>query len=540
MTTTININLAGRAFKIDEDACEILRSYLDSIERNLSADDIRDVMRDIEARIAELFTDLCRSERAEVVSKEMVRAVMDQLGKPDDFKEDDETADNTVSKILHRKMYRDTNNKIIAGVCSGLGHWFGIDAIWVRLIFLLCLLLWGATLPIYLVLWLIMPEAQTAAQRLDMRGELPTVENIEREFETEKTSNSSSSSSNNGCLLTAVKIVVIGIGLFFLFIAGIVFFAVITALVGAMSGIAAASPLGLVGAFFTHDYMLGTILALLLVIVICLPLFCLVKFILDYANNNKRMSGRSIMFAILIWFAALVGSVTIGIYELTQNENIIDDIITWVDRHDGDDSSAPAETITNEPFRSIVAEGAMSITLTQAGECYAEGEKTYLKEAEVRDGVLYLTSKEGTNKTSHLWIQVTDLQSIRLAGATRCNTPDMLNAENLEIELLGASSLDLKINTQSLSINAEGASDIDLEGKAERLTIEVEGASRVEAEELVAATAKAKAEGTCKVELNVTDRLEAYPTAMSKITYKGNPEVLSKTDGMGKVKKIER
>ncbi len=527
MNTTININLAGMAFQIDDDAYKMLRSYLESIERELTSEDSSEVMRDIESRVAELFRDLCRQQRAEVVTAEMVRAVIAQLGKPADFKDEEEAEQSSFSAMLKRKLYRDPSNKIIAGVCSGLGHWFGIDAIWVRLIFLLCLLLWGVTLPIYLVLWLVMPEAQTAAQRLSMRGEQATVENIEREISEQRTSESGSA---QGCLWTGVKIVVLCIGLFFLFIAATIFTAVITGLTGALSGLAVLSPLGALSALFSGNHVHAIVLSILIVIVIGLPIFCLVAAIFKYANG-ERVTSRSVWIALVIWLLSLIGATGLGIYELINNEQLWNELvfeqIDDFDDFDGDSTATASGTsaISVTEFHSIVVSGAADIRLTQAEECYIEGKESDLKKIEVVDSVLYVSTKDNLRRGVHLWIQAKELRSLEMQGATKVKTPQPLSIKRLSLRSEGASEVDLKLDCNELIVNAEGATDIELEGRAQSLTIDVEGASKVDAENLVAERAVVKTAGPTKVELNVTEHIEAYPSALSIIEYRGEPTV---------------
>ena len=215
MKTTININLSGMSFCIDQDAYDLLHDYLKSVEKHLSSDtDKSEVMKDIEARIAELFSEVLHRQKCDVVSSEIVQAVINQMGKPDDFNLDGEPESITqksmeyAKSVFRRKLYRDADNQIIAGVCSGLAKWLGIDAIWIRLLFVIFLFFWGFTAIVYCILWIVMPEAKTMAQKLEMRGEEPTISNIERELDNQ---NKTTSTERGGCanfLVTLLKICV--------------------------------------------------------------------------------------------------------------------------------------------------------------------------------------------------------------------------------------------------------------------------------------------------------------------------------------------
>ncbi|MBU2906298.1 MULTISPECIES: PspC domain-containing protein [Arenibacter] len=185
MNKTININLANLFFHIDEVAYTKLQRYLEAIKRsfaNTSGSD--EIIADIEARIAELFHEKMENERQVITEKE-VDEVIGIMGQPEDYMVDEDIFEDQpkTSKIPGRvrKLYRDIDNKYIGGVSAGLGHYFGIDALWVRLLWiLLTIFSWGGFVFIYGLLWILIPEAVTTAQKLDMRGEAVNISNIEK------------------------------------------------------------------------------------------------------------------------------------------------------------------------------------------------------------------------------------------------------------------------------------------------------------------------------------------------------------------------
>ncbi len=189
MNKTVNINLANTLFHIDEQAYNKMRRYLESIKRSFANTPGSDeIMADIEARIAELFYEKLENERQVITEKE-VDEVISIMGQPEDYMvdedifEDEPKAKRTNERSSRRtkKLYRDTESKYVAGVSSGLGHYFGIDAIWVRLLWIfLTLGSGGGFILIYGLLWILIPEAATTSQKLDMRGEAINISNIER------------------------------------------------------------------------------------------------------------------------------------------------------------------------------------------------------------------------------------------------------------------------------------------------------------------------------------------------------------------------
>ncbi|HIB37207.1 PspC domain-containing protein [Mesonia sp.] len=196
MNKTVNINLAGIFFHIDEDAFLKLKNYLDAIKHSFTDSQGRDeIIQDIEARIAELFAEKRETDK-QVIGMREVDAVIEIMGQPEDYKVDDDIfEDEEASQSSHthnkhteaktekrnKKLYRDPDNSYISGVSSGLGHYFNIDPVWVRVLFIISTILTSGTfLLVYIIFWIVMPEAVTTAEKLEMRGEPINISNIER------------------------------------------------------------------------------------------------------------------------------------------------------------------------------------------------------------------------------------------------------------------------------------------------------------------------------------------------------------------------
>ncbi len=185
MNKTININLGGFFFHIDEDAYQKLSRYFDAVKRSLSPDGRDEIMKDIESRIAELFQERIQNDK-QVIGLIEIDAVIAIMGQPEDYKIDEETTNSSnassfYSKNNVKKLYRDKENSIISGVASGFGHYLNIDPVWIRLLFVIIVVAgFGSPILIYLILMFIIPEAVTTSQKLEMKGEEITISNIER------------------------------------------------------------------------------------------------------------------------------------------------------------------------------------------------------------------------------------------------------------------------------------------------------------------------------------------------------------------------
>lgn len=185
MNKTININLAGVIFHLDDSAFEQLTDYLSKLKKQFKNQEGGDeILTDIEARIAEIFTERLAGTR-EVVSVEDVQSAIAIMGQPEDYADADDdstshTEEEPTCQNVGRKLYRDTEDNILGGVASGLAHYFNTDPVWLRLIFLLLLFGGGFGFWAYIILWIVIPGATTTAQKLQMKGEKINISNIEK------------------------------------------------------------------------------------------------------------------------------------------------------------------------------------------------------------------------------------------------------------------------------------------------------------------------------------------------------------------------
>jgi len=193
MKKTVTINISGHMFYIDEDAYTRLRAYLDKIEttfRNQESGD--EIITDIESRVAEMFNERINRETG-VVYIEMVEDVITTMGEPEQFEDGDDGEKKTYTppttlmvKRSKKRFFRDIDNRVFGGVCAGIANYFNIDLLLVRIISVLLIpFTSGAIILIYAVLWVALPPALTTAQKLEMRGENITINNIEKTIRDE-------------------------------------------------------------------------------------------------------------------------------------------------------------------------------------------------------------------------------------------------------------------------------------------------------------------------------------------------------------------
>ena len=186
MKKTINVAIGGCSFTIDEDAYNTLSNYLERFKASLDSTNAgTDVMEELEVRIADLLKGKLGGRQ--VVDQTMTLEVLGTLGYPEGYSDVDEQngtqnpqTEGEAEQKAVKKLFRDPDGKKIAGVCSGLSLYFHIDVVLIRVIFLLSLLYVCAGFWVYLVIWIVAPQARTAAEKCELRGIPATADNIRK------------------------------------------------------------------------------------------------------------------------------------------------------------------------------------------------------------------------------------------------------------------------------------------------------------------------------------------------------------------------
>lgn len=342
MNKTVNINLAGVFFHIDEDAYAKLQHYLEAIKRSLTGTHGRDeILNDIEARIAELFSEKIQNER-QVISNREVDEVITVMGQPEDYMLDDEIFEEETSSTRSKgkKLFRDTDHAYIGGVSSGLGHYLGIAPIWLRLAWiLLTIFSTGAFILIYIALWIFVPEAKTTADKLAMRGEPVTISNIEKKIREgfddvsgkvkdinyekygykARSGASSAATALGDVVKFLLNLFVKFIGILLLLIAG-------TTLIALFVGLFSIGTFGIIEApWIEYVEIAGPgadsiwIISLLAFFAVGIPFFFLFVLGLKILVKKLKSIGRTAKLVLLgVWIISVLGLIFFGIKQATE------------------------------------------------------------------------------------------------------------------------------------------------------------------------------------------------------------------------------
>jgi phage shock protein PspC (stress-responsive transcriptional regulator) len=351
MNKTVNINLAGTFFHIDEDAFAKLSRYLDAIRKSLKgAQGSEEIMQDIETRIAELFAEKIQS-RTQVVTLKELDEVIIVMGQPEDYEVDEEIFEEgpqsesfsqSRANASHKQLFRDVDNKYIGGVSSGLGHYLGIDALWIRLLWILLVVAGlGSPILIYILLWILVPPALTTSEKLKMTGKPINISNIERKFRegfdnvAEKVKNVDYDKYGNkirtgasGFFDNLGQVILTLFRIFAKFIGIVIIIASLSTLIGLIIGMFTFGSMDFWGdnSFTEYFTLMDTtsvpfwLIALLTLFAVGIPFFALFVLGLKLLISNLKSMGSSVKIVLLIlWVLSIIGLSIIGIKQATEN-----------------------------------------------------------------------------------------------------------------------------------------------------------------------------------------------------------------------------
>ena len=332
MKKNITINLCGRLFQIDEDAYEMLQHYTESLRASFGKEEGgEEIADDIEERIAELFDEL-KASGVEAITIDHVKDIITRIGEPEQLTNDDSgewkeesgknsghrydsfrsaaegVYDNVRARTSGKRLYRNPNDRMIAGVMSGLAAYTNTDVTWWRLGIVLSVLIYGFGILAYIVLAIVLPSAKTPEEQLQMQGREVTPQNLANVV----VENGQMPVKRNGCLgafVTALLVlfaVIVGlpllVSLFLVVISFIVVFTVPTAVHLSLPfdiGFLELPELITLYPWAVVTFMVGLLLTLLI------PVYAIAHMFFSRANKIKPMGIGQRIFWVVLWVASL-------------------------------------------------------------------------------------------------------------------------------------------------------------------------------------------------------------------------------------------
>ncbi|MCE9541756.1 DUF2807 domain-containing protein [Candidatus Kaiserbacteria bacterium] len=540
MKKALQISIAQTLFTVEEDAYAALDAYLTAVKRHFDSNAAKDeIVSDIETRIAEQL----HESKENVITFATVTRVTAQMGGIEDFGDDEPAV--VASGSEKKKLYRDADNRIIAGVCSGLAAYFGLETLWVRLGFAALTLFNGVGILIYVVLWIVLPEAKTASQKLQMTGTPVTLETLSETVNERIVELRSNRSRNFGRALSAPfrvlgRCIRVLIGAAFVIGSGILVVAVLVASGFFMSGTTwIADEVSLSALLPGASYWIVLIgVTLVAVIPLLFILFAgvslLVKRGVLYMQAGLMLLG--------VWFIALLVS---GFGAATVISNY-DRIVRTLPAYQVVSKTVPLDSFAAIDIGSgadvrIVATSSTAATLT------ASGRAQYLDsfDAHVEDGVLTLALKPVTHSsclfctTSRpaltLEVPARSIESVRVRYGGSLRADALPATPKLSVSAENGAYIDVALDIDSLTASASHGSRLGLRGVTKSADVSVSDGSYADAADLKISDAIVSATRGSRADVQATKTLKATAQSGSSIRYSGDAVLDENASGGGDI-----
>ncbi|HLP86759.1 MAG TPA: DUF2807 domain-containing protein [Candidatus Paceibacterota bacterium] len=536
MKKTIPITLAKILFYVEEDAYIRLSDYLDTIKLHFSTyPDNVEIITDIENRIAEQFLE--NQNKNNIVTIEDVEKLIISMGNVEDFNEPDTPTDISIKKKTgqQKKLFRNPDDMLIAGVASGLGAYLGIDTSLIRILFVLTLFIGGAGIAIYIILWIIVPEAKTSTEKLQMRGEPVTLESVsellkEKANEVKKNSGTIRKTINSffGILSQIIKGLfnfltkIIGLGLTVSFGFGIfILLFVFAAIIFNVQSPYIDFPFMEIGhKFLFYIGAIATFFSLLIPAIFILLLG--VKIF-----NKRKTFGPAVVFSLLgIWCLALITMGVVGLKVIPEYKNIIE-------------SSQKYENISVDfpltNFKEIEIRNGNKVSIIQ-GDVFkvtVDGRERDIENLslEVDNNILKVGTKDDFKicifcfyRTPDINVTMPKLDRVYATNSSSVTT-DEINSDNLFVKLSNSSRANIIIKAKNLEVEESNSSHSYISGNVGTATFNLSNSSRVLAQDLITKNTTIKATNSSRAEVHGGDTLNVNLHNSSVVYYTGNPKI---------------
>lgn len=549
MKKTISITLSGIIFNLEEDGYIKLKAYLDAIREYFSKldDNSPEIMEDIESRAAEIFSERLSAAK-QVITLSDVEELIASMGTVEDItgeaKPEEERPKTKSWK--EKKLYRDPDNAILMGVCAGIANYFGIDPVIIRILFLLSFFFGGAGVIIYLILCLIVPEAKSTAQKMEMHGQPVNLTSL-KEAAEEKIVTARKNISTQ-----PIRKIVLTIGRLVrkLFLIGLIILGV-ALIVGSLAALVGIFVLfgnlffnaGMVLANFPEmkmmpgtQYHLGIIAGFFTALI---PIFFALFLGISIIRRRFILNLTASLCLLMVW---IISVSTLGVLatRLFAKHEERTQVIS--------ESEIVAKKYDFSDFDSISAFGNYQLKIEKGDE--------YKVEAQGHDGDFdsVLISQEGRKLeidedhrgicifcydhriAKEIIITMPELKEFQSDGMTRA-TISGFDQDEMKVDLRGTDSATADIRVKDMKIDMDGMARLTISGYAENMNGKIDGMNRLQATDLEAKNVNLNVDGNSDVEVWATDKLDARVGGVSKVSYKGNPSITKKVSETARLEK---
>lgn len=556
MKKTLTVTLGGRVFILEEDGFEMLDTYLKGLRQNFSDDvSVDELMVDIEIGVCEKFSDILHGSK-QVITLDDVQSVIALMGRLEEITaaeadhDDRGPAGEEGEKKGKKSLYRNGDDIVIAGVCSGLAAYFGTTATVMRILFIIFGLMNGVGILIYLVLWAAVPLAVTSAQKLEMRGKPLNVDEIEQMVK-DKANKIRDDKRLRAIpakafaiigtifqrITQCIRVIMRVFGTFFCSLIGVC--TMLVAVIGLLSVTVGAtmlifppnsekyiSDIPLQELVRQPLYYVGVCSAYLLVLI---PIIFLVLLALTLLRRKNSFSASSVAVLILFWIIAASG------FALAAR-----DIGAWIhERYEQNLSqNTMTRTFSEQGFTSLHVDGELQVKI-QLGETYqvkAIGRNTDINRLRVtqKNGTLFLSVGKAELRPCFICFDHHVEVVITVPAMSTVTTRDAAKVDmvgfsgNVFVEASDASRVVLGGQFQEIRITERDMARVQLEGKAERVEAVLKNASQLRASALELVRATIKTEDVSLAEISPSIELDATSRDASRIRFEGTPSTTIK------------
>jgi phage shock protein PspC (stress-responsive transcriptional regulator) len=552
MRKTVTITVAGALFHIEEAAYAKLDAYLDSVRAHFASyKDADEIVSDIESRIAEEFSDKLKG-RKKVISEQDVDALIQRMGTVKDFEEFDaadkekEPSSRKEFFTANRRLFRDTDDQMIGGVASGIAKYFGIDPTVIRLLFAASVLLGGTGVIIYVILWIVLPEAKTPADKVEMTQGNVTLSAIQQKIDAAVPPEKRRTMLRKIALFPGLLIrnIVSFIGKILRFVlpllARIIGVAIALAATAAIAGVTVVMLMLITNPQspyidFPFYETLGAVNYFLLVLSGYFLAFVPLIFVLLIGASLLSLRGlfTTLGTAALVglWFVALTVGTATGF-------SVAPAVQTAVELHEQEHFVRMEKTFDLKNFDGIVADRNTRITVTR-GDTFsvkgsAVGDDWPYVDVRVEDNRLLITQKERVRhclffcRSFGLTMEVTmpDLKNVTIEDISHADIRGFEKG-HLELTAHDSSHIEARVQPDTIAVNIHDVSHMELIGGATSLDAELSDVSSLGAYTFPVETATVDVSDISRAMINASKSITGTASDHSRIFYKQMPAELT-------------
>lgn len=561
MKKTISISIGGRLFYVEDDACVKLEGYLNAVKLRFAAlPESEEVMRDFENRAAEHLTseDINQSK---IITLPQVEKLIEIMGSPEEFEgelgeETIKTEESIQAPTGKRRLFRNMDDAMVAGICSGLGAYLGVDPMWVRLFFLVATVFGGSTIWVYIIMWLIVPVAVSTSEKLQMRGDAVTVKSLEKAVEDEAREQDGENGKKRiaslpgrfirkvleiiGRLISVIIPIVASIIGAFISIgtAFATLFLIFISAQAIFNGNAKYIEFPLAKVLDSGEYYLVIFTVFFLILV---PLIFLQLLGITLMRRKNTFRTVPVIGMLALWMFTLVAGSVAGVRLAPKVEERISNLPEY---------QRLEKQVPVANFNKIEINNDVRVRISQGKTQNVKfsGFKKAVEEIEVNvnNGTLVLNRHHEDktclfcdNLSATVFIEVPNLEKVVAKDSSWVMTENEIGVSNLELDIKGSGAR-FEVKADKLKIALSDGSHLDLTGSGKTVEASIDGNSRLEAEDYIAQEMVVMAQDNSRAFLNVVVSLSATAKENSRIIYDGNAKLEKIETGNSRVYKNVR